>query len=214
VALTYGAPHKPEQRRLAMMRGSRRSVVLALLALAGSAAPAAAQEVENTSYVAPDGSRVLQHRIVIPATLAQAWDAFTTSEGLRAWAVPFAHVDFRLGGLWESSYRLDATAGDSANIHNRYISFLPMKMVSVQAVQAPPGFPHPELLPELFTVIEFEELSPGRVRVTTSGVGYRHGPDYDVLHRHFDAGNAWSLEQLYKRFAEGPVDWPKVLSGN
>ena len=41
------------------------------------------QEVRDTSYVAPDGSRVLQQSIVVPATARQVWDAFTTTEGLR-----------------------------------------------------------------------------------------------------------------------------------
>lgn len=165
----------------------------------------------GSSYVAPDGGRVLRQSIEVPASLPEVWRALTTTEGIRSWAVPVAEVDFRLGGIWESSYRLDARIGDPDNIRNRFISYLPMKMISIQAVQAPPGFPHPELLSELFSVIELEELAPDRVRVTISGVGYRQGGGYDEIYRHFDAGNAWSLEQLRKRFVEGPVDWEKVL---
>lgn len=188
------------------VRSALRGPALALAVLAWSAGPGAAQEVENTSYTAPDGSRVLQHRIVVPAALTEVWRAFTTSEGVMSWAVPLAHVDFRLGGIWESSYQPGAAIGDPGNIRNRFISYLPMRMISLQAIDAPPGFPHPELLPELFSVFEFEALGPDQVRVTVSGVGYRAGPAFDTLHAFFDQGNAWSLQQLHRRFTRGPAE--------
>src|SRR2546422_81861 len=168
---------------------------------------ARAQEVQNSSYVAPDGSRVLQHSTVVPATRLRLWEALTTTEGVRSWAVPVAKVDFRLGGIWESTYRLDGAIGDAGNIKNRYISFLPPRMISIQAIAAPPNFPHRELLPEIFTVIELEELAPKSVRVTVSMVGYRSGQGYDAIYKHFEAGNAYSLRNLYKRFVEGPIEW-------
>jgi uncharacterized protein YndB with AHSA1/START domain len=183
------------------------TMVLVLLA----AAAASGQEVTNTSYVAPDGSRVLRQSIEVPASILEVWQALTTTEGVRSWAVPVAAVDFRPGGIWESSYRLDGRIGDPGNIKNRILSYLPLRMLSIQAIQAPPNFPHPELLPEIFTVFESEELGPASTRVTVSMVEYREGEGYDVLYRHFERGNAWSLQQLRKRFVEGPVDWAKVL---
>lgn len=185
---------------------------VAVLPLLFVSAALAAQEVENSTYTAPDGTRVLRHTSEVPASVAEVWEALTTTDGVRSWAVPVAEVDFRLGGIWESSYRLDGRIGDERNIRNRFISYLPLKMVSIQAVQAPPGFPHADLLPELFTVIELEKLATDRTRVTISMVGYRAGDGFDVLFRHFDSGNAWTLEQLRKRFAEGPVDWHAVLA--
>jgi uncharacterized protein YndB with AHSA1/START domain len=176
-------------------------------------APAiASQDVVSSSYVAPDGSRVLRQSIEVPAGPADVWEALTTTAGVTSWAVPVADVDFRLGGVWESSYRLDARIGDPGNIRNRFLSYLPLRMVAMQAIDAPPGFPHADLLADLFTVIELEELAPDRTRVTVSGVGYREGEGFDVLYRHFDTGNAWTLEKLRTRFAEGPVDWQAELA--
>jgi uncharacterized protein YndB with AHSA1/START domain len=148
----------------------------------------------------------------VPAGPADVWEALTTTAGVTSWAVPVADVDFRLGGVWESSYRLDARIGDPGNIRNRFLSYLPLRMVAMQAIDAPPGFPHADLLADLFTVIELEELAPDRTRVTVSGVGYREGEGFDVLYRHFDTGNAWTLEKLRTRFAEGPVDWQAELA--
>jgi uncharacterized protein YndB with AHSA1/START domain len=189
-----------------------RRIRLALLlpaALVLACAAASAQEVRDTSHAAPDGTRVLQHSIVVPATRREVWDAFTTTEGVRAWAVPVAQVDFRLGGIWESSYNLDARIGDPGNIQNRFLSFLPLRMISMQAIAAPPNFPHMELLPEIFTVIELDEEGPRSTRVTISMVGYKTGGGYDVIYKHFAAGNPWSLKKLHERFADGPIKWKK-----
>jgi len=166
-----------------------------------------AQEVRDTSYVAPDGSRVLQQSIDVPATPRQVWEAFTTTEGLQSWAAPVVHADFRLNGVFESTYQVDGRIGAPGNIKNKYLSFVPLRMVAIQAIAAPPNFPHPELLPEIFTVVEWQELAPQRVHVTVSMVGYRMGDGYATLYRHFERGNAWSLKKLHRRFAEGPIDW-------
>lgn len=184
---------------------------LMILGALSYCAAAAAQEPRNSSYTAPDGSRILQHSVVVPATLREVWDAFTTTEGVKSWAVPVASVDFRLGGVWESSYNLDAEIGQPGNIQNRFLSFLPLRMVSMQAVSAPPSFPHKEPLRDIFTVIELEEEAPKAVRVTLSMVGYKAGEGYDAVYRHFEAGNPWSLQKLHQRFVEGPIDWQKTL---
>lgn len=205
-------------RRLVRHRTSRMPPILALagaLALSaglGAQAPASAgPPVSDSSYDAPDGTRVLRQSLVVPATVEQIWDALTTSRGLETWAVPFARADFRLGGVWESSYRRDATAGDPANIRNRFIAYQPLRMIAIQAIQAPPDFPHPELLPSLWTVIEIDPIETRRVRVTVSGVGYRSGPDHEAVYRLFERGNAWTLQQLHKRFTDGPIDWASAL---
>ena len=178
------------------------------------ATAARGQEVRDTSHIAPDGSRVLQQSIVVPATARQVWDAFTTTEGMQTWAVPVVHVDFRPGGIWESAYSLDGRIGAPGNIKNRILSFFPIRMLTFQVVAAPPGFAHAELLPDIVTVIELDELAPSMVRVTESMVGYKSGEGYDTLYRSFEAGNAWSLRKLRQRFIEGPIDWQKALRGN
>jgi uncharacterized protein YndB with AHSA1/START domain len=173
---------------------------------------AAAQEVENTSFVAGDSSRVLEHRIVVEGPAPDVWDAWTTTEGITSWAVPVGQIDFRLGGIWESSYNRDAKIGDPGNIQNRILAYIPGRMLTIQAIAAPPGFPHPELLREIFTVIELEALDSVRTRVTVTMVGYANGEGYDVLYGHFDAGNAWTLKKLQQRFVSGPVDWSEAPS--
>lgn len=172
-----------------------------------------AQDVNYRTERTDDGAVVAVHEAVIPASVSDTWEAFTTREGLTSWAVPFSAVDFRLGGIWESSYDRAAQEGDPGNIRNRYLSFVPERMLAIQAVQAPPNFPHPELLPELFTVFELEPVADDSTRVTVYGVGYRDTPSSNAVRELFREGNAWSLRMLHRRFAEGPVDWADALSG-
>ena len=165
----------------------------------------------DTSYVAPDGTTVLQHVVVIPATMKQVWDAFATTEGAAAWVAPLVHVDFRLGGIWESSYNAAAKIGDPGNIQNRFVSYRPPYMISMQVARTPPGFPHADVLTkEIVTVLEFKELGPKEVEVTESMVGFRaNDKGHETILGFFRQGNAEALTALRKRFVDGPIDFKK-----
>ncbi len=176
------------------------SIALAALSLAAAA-------ISNTSYELPEGGFVLRHEAVISAPLEAVWQAFTTAEGWMSWAVPFARVDFRLGGLIETSYDPAAQAGDAANIHSRILAYLPGRMMAFRAERPPPGFQHPESLAGLFSVVEIAPHGDGASLIRLSGVGYTDSPEHRALREFFERGNAWSLERLVERFTSGPVDW-------
>lgn len=170
----------------------------------------AAGAVTNSSYEPAAGGFVLRHEAVVPAPAAEVWEALSTAEGWASWAVPFARMDFRLGGRIETSYDPAARAGDPANIVSRILAFLPGRMIAFQAEQAPPDFPHPELLEGLFSVVEIVPAGPGSSRVAVSGVGYTDAPGHLELRAFFEQGNAWTLERLVERFETGPVDWSRL----
>lgn len=162
---------------------------------------AAAQNVANTSYTAPDGQRVLQQQAVVNAPLGDVWRAFTTSEGLRSFVAPVAQIDFRLGGIWEASYNPEAKIGDPGNIRNEIIAYEPMKMMAVRIVNTPPNFPHPEVAKAVWTVLDFDDLGFGRTRVTASMVGWKNGPEWDQIYNFFERGNEQVFAKLQKRFS-------------
>jgi hypothetical protein len=183
------------------MHALRLLALAAVLSLAASGQEEPGKAVE-TSYDAPDGTRVLRHEILVPASREAVWKVFTTAEGWKgALGIAFAQVDFRLGGLIETSYDPKAQPGLPTNIKNRILSYLPLRMLSIQAEQAPPGFPAPDLLPQLFSVIELAEAGEGLTRVTVSGVGYRKEERYEKVYRLFQTGNAWTLQRLRQHFA-------------
>jgi uncharacterized protein YndB with AHSA1/START domain len=173
-------------------------------------AAAAAPAVEDTSHTAADGTRTLQQSIVVAAPAAQVWTALTTSEGWRGWAAPVAAVDFRLGGIIETSYNPTATPGSPGNIRNEIVAYAPPRMFAIRNVQAPPrtSFDVPTFQ-SLHTVVFVDPVSETSTRVSFTQPGYRPGEPFDTVYKHFAAGNAWTLEQLKNRFEHGPVDWKK-----
>ncbi len=167
--------------------------------------------VADQSYVAADGTRVLQQSAVVPAGVADVWNAFATSDGFASWAAPVAFVDFRLGGFIEATYDPNGKIGAPGNIRNEIVAFVPQRMLAIRNTQAPPStaFDAPTFQ-KLHTVIFFDPLSAAATRVTIVQPGYGAGEKFDGVYTHFARGNAWSLQQLVKRFADGPAKWPKA----
>lgn len=182
------------------------AVLVFVLAAFALAAPASAAP-ENCSRSETSGERTLCHEAVIDAPAAEVWRLFATSEGLGSWLAPVAAIDLRAGGMWESSYDRSARLGDAGNIRNRVIAFTPERLLVIQVASAPPNFPHADIVGELATVIEFEPVDAQRTRVRVSMLGYRAGDGFDALYRHFEWGNAYTLDALAARVANGPTDW-------
>ncbi len=175
------------------------------VAAAGQAAPAAL--VQDTSYVAPDGTRVLQQALTVAAPVADVWTAFTTSEGFASWAAPIAFVDFRLGGHIESTYDPNGRIGAPGNIRNEIVAFVPQRMLAIRNTQAPPGTSFDAAtFQKIHTVIFLEPAGARATRVTIVQPGYGSGEKFDGVYAMFARGNAYSLQQLAKRFAapDGP----------
>jgi len=181
------------------------------LSIAAAQTVPQAYPVADQSYVAADGTRVLQQSIVVPAGAADVWKAFTTSDGFAAWAAPVAFVDFRLGGHIETTYDPLGKIGTPGNIRNEIVAFVPEKLLAIRNTQTPPvtAFDAPTFQ-TLHTVILLDPAGANATRVTIVQPGYGTGEKYDGVYAHFARGNAWSLQQLAKRFGEGPARTPKA----
>lgn len=186
----------------------------AVIALAAGSAQAQAYKpvpgVANTSWVEPNGDKVLQLSVEVPASAKDVWDAWTTSAGFASWAVPFARIDFGVGGMIEASYAISAKVGDPDNIKNQIVAYVPGRMMAIRNVQAPKGFVKPEIFAQTTTIIELAPVTPARTKVTLTAVGYKPGPEFDDVYRKFEWGDAYTLAELKKRFEVGPVDWVKA----
>lgn len=186
--------------------------VPALAQTAAAEPPADEVEVIDSSYEAPGGGRVLTQSLVIPAAQDQVWEAWTTTQGLTSWAFPVGRVDFRVGGIWESSYDPKARLGDPGNILNRVVAFIPGRMLAFLVDRAPPGFPHPEVMRQVVTVVELEPVAEDATMVTVTMAGWGAGPENEKVFGFFTQGNAWTLKKLHERFTKGPVDWPAYFA--
>jgi uncharacterized protein YndB with AHSA1/START domain len=181
-------------------------VALHGLPAAAAAAPPSGQftqgAVEVTVTRAPE--RRLDFEVVVPATLDQVWQAFTTADGLVTWLTPAAKVELRPGGPWEADFPGGKTGGGTI------LSFLPREMLAVAAL-APEAFPTVRR-ERTQAVFRFEPVDAAHTRVRLSQIGWQTGREWDEAFAYLAQGNAQLLNSLHHRFAAGPVDWQAVLS--
>jgi len=178
----------------------------AIVALIGppAAASATAAEVRNSSFVEPNGDRVLQLSVEIAAPPARVWKGLVDEDTLRHWNAPVVHVDLRNGGEIEESYDPKARLGGGQTIHHRILTYLPERLLVLQNISTPPGLPGAEAYPKIVQVVQLEPLGDGGTRVTLSGSGYGAGPAFDQLYGFFAQGNAGYLQSL-KTLSETPT---------
>lgn len=159
--------------------------------------------VVDNSGKEPDGSRVIRLSTRVLAPSEAVWRAISTAEGWKKWAVKAAWVDFRIGGMIETSYDAAAVQGSPANIKNQIVAYIPGRMLAIRNVQAPPGFQHAEEFSQTATVIELLPNGPDETTVVLTGTGFRDGPAFETLYGQFLQGDAWTLQSLKKALEGG-----------
>ena len=169
--------------------------------------PLLAQEVQDTSFTAPNGEHVQRLDIVVPSSLKDVWAAVSSSEGWMSFMAPAVAMELKTGGTFQSNYRVGAKPGDPGTITNTVLAYVPMQMFAMR-VGLTEAFPKEvREANTLFSVLTMEEAGPGRVKISEMMLGWRDGPGCDTTCKFFLQGNRRTLLDLYQRFAEGPVDW-------
>lgn len=171
--------------------------------LAGLAAVTAAGARIATPLLAAATERRAQEKmmrveIIVPASRAEVWKAFSTSEGLSTWLAPNSVVQLRPGGEWMVHFSASSSAGGTI------VSFVPQKEIVIAAL-APEQFP---TVRAQRTTAKFELEDRGKgtlVRLTQTG--WKDGDEWDRAYEYLIAGNAQLLATLHKRFVNGPIDF-------
>jgi uncharacterized protein YndB with AHSA1/START domain len=151
--------------------------------------------------------RVLRNSIVIHTTVDKAWQAMTTSEGMKAWSVHDAQIEMKMMGKYHTHY--SGKVGDPGTITNTILSYIPGRMYAMK-LGYPNNFAVPDetgkrvALPEVvkadtvFSVAEFEDIGNGDVRLSSTMVGFQTGREWDLLYNFFSRANDSELNALKK----------------
>lgn len=150
-----------------------------------------------------ESNSTLRHEAMIDAPAKEVWKAFTTSEGLKSWMAPHASIDLRVGGKMLANYHADGKLGDENTIENTILSFEPERMISIQATKPPAGFPFKASIKDMWSVMYFEPVGADRTRLSLCGMGFKDDAESMKMREFFDKGNAYTLEQLRKKFGRG-----------
>jgi len=162
----------------------------------------AAAAVPNTPAATPSaGEKELVIEVTVPASRAEVWNVFTTSDGLSTWLTPGATVDLRPGGEWTAHFPGGKTGGGTI------VSFVPEKELVLSAL-APEQFPTVRAARTTAT-FQFESRGDNETAVKLIQTGWKDGREWDEAYEHLTAGNAELMATLHRRFVSGPIDWKK-----
>jgi uncharacterized protein YndB with AHSA1/START domain len=153
--------------------------------------------------------RSIDKEIVLAATPEQAWQAWTTREGITSFFAPDARIEPRAGGAFEVYINPYAEPGMKGADDMRFLALQPPRMLSF-TWNAPPHLPEARQQ-RTVVVVRIHPVNERETRVTLHHTGWGDGGEWDQAFAYFD--RAWGnvLGNLKKRFETGPIDWTAWL---
>jgi uncharacterized protein YndB with AHSA1/START domain len=148
-----------------------------------------------------DAQPQLAHEGVVEASVHSVWEAYTTKAGLESWMVAHAEIDLRVGGILRTHYDPKGKLGDSKTIENTILSYEPERMLSLRVSKAPEGFPFPNAVQNMWTVVYFEAIGSGKTRLREVSLGFGGDDESKNMREFFERGNAATLAELQKHFS-------------
>lgn len=145
----------------------------------------------------------LVHEGIIRASIERVWASWTTSDGLKSWLAPHAEIDFRIGGKMRTNYNQNGSLEDPLTIENTILSYDPHRMISIRVSKAPDGFPFPNAIYDMWTVLYFEPVTPEETRVRVISNGFSTDEESQRMRGFFDQGNAATVRQMQDRIGIG-----------
>ncbi len=154
--------------------------------------------------------RSLDKEVIIKASLDQAWQSWTTREGITAFFAPDAKIEARVGGAFQIYIDPGAEPGMRGADEMRFLALQPKKMLSFDW-NAPPHLPEARAQ-RTFVILRFEPLGETETRVRLHHTGWGDGGEWDKAYAYFDRAWGHVLANLKKRYDSGPQDWTDWLA--
>ena len=153
--------------------------------------------------------RAIVKEVVVKATPAAVWQAWTTTEGIKSFFAPGARVEPRSMGLFEIHMNPFAPEGERGADDMRYLALQEPRFLSF-TWNAPPHLADARKQRTVVTV-RITPVDATSTRVVLNHSAFGEGGQWDQTYDYFN--NAWGrvLANLKKRFDEGPIDWTPWL---
>ncbi len=157
------------------------------------------------AWPARAAERAIEKSVEVAATLDQAWEAWTTRDGIVSFFAPDAQIEARVGGAFQIYIDPGARPGERGADDMRYMAIQPKRMISFDW-NAPPHLAEARAQ-RTFVVVRFEPLGDKSTRVTLHHSGWGDGGQWDSTFAYFERAWGGVLGNLKKRFETGPQDW-------
>lgn len=139
---------------------------------------------------------IIDKKIIIEATVAEVWDAWTTSKGLQAFLAPTSEIELFPGGKYELHYQQHAPEGERGTEGCKVLSYIPNEMFSF-TWKAPPNHPEFKDLAYLtWVVLDFKQVSKSEMELRVRQLGWEIGKEWFDLYNYFDESWDAVLEWL------------------
>lgn len=153
--------------------------------------------------------RAIDKQLLVKATVDQAWEAWTTRDGIVGFFAPDAHIEPRVGGAFQVYMDPGAAPGSKGADDMRFLALQPKKMLSFDW-NAPPHLPEARAQ-RTVVIVRFEAVTEQTTKVTLHHTGWGDGGQWDQAYTYFDRAWGGVLANLAKRFEQGPQDWTAWL---
>ena len=169
----------------------------------------------STLPPAPAGLEPLRLEITVPASPAEVWRAWSTSEGASEFFAPKVEIELAPLGKLDVLWFPDNPPGSRGAEGLRVLAFVPERMLAFEW-NAPPQFARAR--PErTFVVVELEPLAARSTRVVLVHQGFAEqaarkpelADEWKQVRAYFDQAWPTVLAKLEQRFTSGPVEWGK-----
>ncbi len=159
------------------------------------------QTVKNSSYLTKTGEKVLRLEIVLPVTIQEAWQLFTTDEQLKKWIAPAAHIELRTGGYIVTNYDKNKLLTDSSSIKLGIINYIENEMITLK-VKLNNNFSKQAQSEDgnLQEIIQLIPVSEKQIRIISSMVGWGRSDDWNKTYQFFERGNTWTFGEIIKLY--------------
>jgi len=153
--------------------------------------------------------RAISSKVVVSASLDDAWAAWTTSEGIKSFFAPDAKVEARVDGPFEVYMNPSGAPGMKGADGMRFLAVEPKSMITF-TWNAPPTMPNVRKQ-RTYVTVRFKPTGPKTTEVSLYHGGWGEGAEWDRAYAYFE--KAWTnvLVSLEQRFVAGPVDWTEML---
>jgi uncharacterized protein YndB with AHSA1/START domain/uncharacterized protein YciI len=161
----------------------------------------------------PAGLEPIELDVTIPAPLADAWRAWSTSEGAQTFFAPKVTIELAPLGKFEVLFNPAGAPGTRGAEDLRILAFAPERMLAFEW-SAPPQFA--KARPKrTFVVIELAAAGAEKTRVKLLHQGFAEQAklapadveEWKQVREYFNEAWPVVLTSLEKRFTNGPINW-------
>jgi uncharacterized protein YndB with AHSA1/START domain len=163
----------------------------------------------STANAAMAAERSIDKEVVVAATPAQVYEAWTTRAGITSFFAPDPQIDARVGGAFNVYFDPLGEPGAKGADDMRFMALQPNRMLSFDW-NAPPHLPQARAQ-RTFVVVRIEPVDERQTRVRLHHTGWGEGGEWDQAYAYFERAWPAVLANLKKRFDSGPVDWKEWL---